>query len=661
MPPLTPKGEVYMLEAVSQALAAFLNPSVLAMTFLGAFIGAFLGLIPGLGGTGAVAFLLAFVLHLPPEQALALMIGALAVVHTSDTIAGVLFGAPGSASAAVSTIDGHALALQGQAARALSVAFLSSMAGGLMGAVGLTLSIPIARPLVLAFGAPELFMLCLMGISFAGALSEGQASKGVVSACLGMLLGLIGPAPAVAEYRYTMGELFLMDGLPLVGVALGVFGLAEMAELLGRGGAVAKGRIHIGTGWREGLRDFIRHKWHVVRGALIGIWAGVLPGVGATAGAFMAYGQAYATAKDKSTFGKGDVRGIIAPEAANNSVEAGDLIPTLLFSIPGGTPSAILMGLLLMYGIQPGPRIVTDHLDIMYTIVWSFTLASVVGAGLCFVLSPVLARLTHIPFYLVAPGLAVLMFLGTYQAAGSLGDLAMMLFLGALGWILKQTGYPRAPLLIGFVMMAPLERYYWLTAELYGRAWVKRPWVIVLGIVLIAIIWSMRTSRKAAVTPQAEVPMEEQEEEGRRPVDTRWALGMSSVLLVTFAGALAAAFSYSPQARLTPVLVGTVGCVASLVQVCRDALQHMKRPVAEWFGKELGPGVAALALLGCLLLLTWVFGLTVAGLVFVVSFLCWRRARWRTILLYGFGLAALLLFLSWVVGVKSPTGMVRLL
>ncbi len=376
-----------MTDAAFSALASLTEPSLLIMLAIGVLAGLVIGLIPGLGGTGAVAILLPVTFGMEPEQALAMLIGALAVVHTSDTVAAVLLGAPGSASASVTMLDGYSMARKGQAKRALSLAFLSSMAGGLIGAVGLTVAIPLARPLVLSFGSPELFMLTILGVSLAAVLSRGNVVKGLTAGFLGLLLGMVGTSPTTAEERFTFGSLFLGDGISLVAVALGIFGLAEIASRVGQR-KVAEKPVSLEGGWGSGIREWVTHWTHVIRGALIGIWAGILPGVGATAGTWLAYGQAVATAKDKRQFGKGDPRGIVGPESANNSVEAGDLIPTFLFGIPGGVPSAMLLGMLLTYGIQPGPAIVTEHLDLMYVIIWSFAIASVVGAFLCFLATP---------------------------------------------------------------------------------------------------------------------------------------------------------------------------------------------------------------------------------------------------------------------------------
>jgi putative tricarboxylic transport membrane protein len=203
-----------MLDSALAALQSLADPELLLMLVIGVAAGLVMGLIPGLGGTGAVAILLPVTFGMEAPQALALLIGALAVVHTSDTVSAVLLGAPGSASASVTMLDGYSMARQGQARRALSLAFLSSMAGGIIGALGLTLAIPLARPLVLSFGSPELFMLTVLGVALAAVLSRGNVAKGLAAGLLGLLLGTVGTSPTTAEYRFTFGSLFLGDGSP---------------------------------------------------------------------------------------------------------------------------------------------------------------------------------------------------------------------------------------------------------------------------------------------------------------------------------------------------------------------------------------------------------------------------------------------------------------
>ena len=563
----------------------------------GVLAGIAVGILPGMGGIVAVSLLLPYVLRLDAVAAVAVLTGALAVVHTSDTITSVLIGAPGSAASATSAVEGHPLARQGQAARALSAAFLSSMIGGLIGALGLTLSVPVARPLVLAMGAPELFMLTVLGVGYAGSLLGKEVRKGLLSGLMGMLFGLVGPSPAAAQLRFDFGSLYLMDGFPLAVVALGIFGVAEVVDLLAQGGSIAQAAT-LGRGWLEGVRDVLRHRWLVVRGALIGMWAGILPALGATAGTWMAYGHVVATSRDREKFGKGDIRGLIAPESANNAVAAGDLIPTLLFMVPGSASAAILVGALLRYGILPGPRILTDHLDLIYVIIWSYALANVIGAGICFLVSPGLARVTEVPFAKLAGPVLVAMMLGAYQASQDTGDLVALTALGVLGWLMGAAGWPRAPFLIGFVLVGPMERYFVITKNLYGWAWLARPGVWILAAALLApFLWGaarwLRGGVRVQPSPQAS---------RRGAVEIALAL----CVLVLFAAALGLAAQLAPGARELPLLVAGSGCLLAVVQAIA-AIRGQSLPEELSHPIRVRRSLSLLAGLGGLVLLTdWI-------------------------------------------------------
>lgn len=656
-----------MLDAALSALGNLFALSNLIFLLLGVGSGLVVGMIPGLGGTGAVAMLLPFVYALEPTQALALIIGAVAVVHTSDTIASVLLGIPGSASASVLMLDGHQMAKKGQGARALSIAFMSSMIGGLLGALGLTLSIPVARPLVLSFGAPELFMLTLLGVSLTAVLSRGNMLKGLLAGAFGLLLGGIGAAPAAADYRFTFGSLFLSEGLDLVAVALGIFGIAEIVTLVGTRSSVATGS-GLGSGWRTGLRDVVHHWRHVIRGALVGMWAGVLPGLGATAGTWMAYGQARATTRkeSKKTFGKGDPRGIIAPESANNSVEAGDLIPTLLFGIPGGAPAALLLGALLAFNIEPGPRIITHDLDIVYTIIWSFALASILGAAACFVLSRPLAKLSFIRFPVLAGGLIVVLFTAGYQESEQIALLQVMLLLGALGWVMKVCGIPRAPFLIGFVLSLPMERYYFLTANLYKfDQWIVRPWVLVLlAVLVVPTVFSLVKKIRSRRSPDGTaLPEDEAGEGGEGPEPPRiWSILVPAVFLLVFVAAFVISRGYSSQARLVPGLVTAVGAAMALGALvagirARRRAEVQEASQREAWSVEWRAVLRSFAWLAGFVVLTYVLGVLLAALVFLPLFLrLVAEMRWRGIVVYTACTVAALAALATLADVALPIG-----
>lgn len=660
-----------MLDAAFSALGNLFALSNLIFLLLGVGSGLVIGMIPGLGGTGAVAMLLPFVYALEPTQALALIIGAVAVVHTSDTIASVLLGIPGSASASVLMLDGHQMAKKGQGARALSIAFMSSMIGGLLGALGLTLSIPVARPLVLSFGAPELFMLTLLGVSLTAVLSRGNMVKGLLAGAFGLLLGGIGAAPAAADYRFTFGSLFLSEGLDLVAVALGIFGIAEIVTLVGTRSSVATGS-GLGSGWRSGLRDVVHHWRHVIRGALVGMWAGVLPGLGATAGTWMAYGQARATTRKekKKTFGKGDPRGIIAPESANNSVEAGDLIPTLLFGIPGGAPAALLLGALLAFNIEPGPRIITKDLDIVYTIIWSFALASILGAAACFLLSRPLAKLSFVRFPVLAGGLIVVLFTAGFQESEQIALLQVMLLLGAVGWVMKVCGIPRAPFLIGFVLSLPMERYYFLTANLYKfDQWIVRPWVLILlGVLVVPTVFALVKKLRSRRDAEADGEVDDEQNEGPQPPKI-WGVIVPAAFLAVFVAAFVISRAYSAQARLVPGLVTVVGAAVAAVALV-GGIRALRRAGAREEGEREAWTVewrAVLRSFGWLvafIALTYVLGVLLAALVFLPLFL--RRVAemsWRAVVVYTVctvgALAALAAFadIALPIGYLTPVGL----
>jgi len=639
-----------MWDAALIALEQFANPVHWGMLMAGVMAGTVIGILPGLGGIACVAILLPFIYTLDVHTAMILLVGSLAVVHTSDTITSVLIGTPGSAAAAATVLDGHPLAKQGQAARALSAAFLSSMIGGLIGAVFLTLSLPIARPLVLLFGSPELLMLCILGLSFAGFLTGGAPLKGGLAACLGLLLGSVGSAPADAVDRYTFGQLYLLDGIPLVGVALGIFGIAEIIDLLAKGGRIAE-RIGLGHGWLQGAKDVVQHWGIVLRGSLIGVWAGILPGIGATAGSWMSYGHVVAMARDRDKFGKGDIRGVIAPESANNSVEAGDFIPTLLFSVPGGAPAAILLGALFFYGIQPGPRMVQENLDLIFTIIWSFAIANTIGAALCFLLSPALARLTWIPFARLAPAIVVTIFFGAFQSSQHFGDIYAMLGLGLLGWLMKQLGWARAPFLVGFVLTKPTEQYLWLSISRYDFEWLLRPGVIVMGLVLLAsIFWTVRGKRRGKDLP-AEESSEESVVLGKTP----------SILFTSFVLLLAAAALY--EARSFPYLGAIFPMAATIPAIVMAAVQL----VIELRTDRIAPGdetrkrtTTALEYFLSLvlyLLLIMLLGFGIATALFVFIFLYgWVKMPWFRALIYTGSVVGVALLMNQLLGLYWPQG-----
>jgi putative tricarboxylic transport membrane protein len=662
------------MDILLHSLEVILQPGTLLFLGIGVIAGLIIGVIPGLGGTAAVALMMPFIFVLDTHEAMALIIGAVAVVHHSDAIASVLLGIPGSSSAAVLLLDGHEMTKQGKGANALSIAFLASMFGGLIGAVGLTVSIPVARPLVLIFGSPEIFVLTVIGISLTALLSKGNMLKGLLAGAFGVLLGQVGAAPASPDYRFTFDSLALSSGLDLVAVALSVFGIAEVIHLVAKKSSVSKDQGQsLSGGWLDGIREFFQNFWHVVRGAFIGIWAGVLPGVGATAGTWMAYGQAQATAKKGkgNKFGKGDARGIIAPESAANSVEAGDLIPTLLFGIPGAAPAALLLGALLVFGIEPGPRILTDHLDVIYVIVWSFGIASIFGSVLSFFIAGPLSKLSYIRFPILAGALVPILFMAGYQGSHQIVMLVLMLVLGIIGWLMKELDFPRPPFLIGFVLSIPMERYYYLTDNLYSfTEWVTRPGVLILSLILILpLIWNTYKwlRRMFSKTKTESTDTEISAKIGEDNAPRIWSLAFMIGLAVLFGAAFIANQQYAEAARLMPNVVTVIGFALSLVGIVSESRKmaasdkYARLHGSEDWRQTLRSTLVAGAWLLLFVILNYIFGMVIAIVLFLPVFLFFvARLKWWIIAIYTVVLAAVMYILEAYLGIVLPTGYIYL-
>ncbi|MFT4566569.1 MAG: putative tricarboxylic transport membrane protein [Saprospiraceae bacterium] len=481
-----------MLDLVLQAFQTLFSPDHFMFLMIGVLLGLVIGVFPGLGGIAGLSLLLPFLYGMDQVSALATLVGLVAVIPTSATFSSVLMGIPGSSSSQATVLDGFALAKQGQASRALSAAFASSLFGGLFGAIILTFFVQIARPMILLFGSAELFMLAFFGLSMVGSLSGKSVVKGVLACGLGLLVGSIGSAPATGEYRMIFGVNYLYDGIPLVVIALSIFAFPEISELFRKESAIADGAILGKGGWKTGIKDLIKHKWLAVRCAGIGTIVGAIPGMGGSVVDWIAYGHVVQTSKDKSKFGKGDIRGVIAPESANNAKEGGALMPTLLFGIPGSGSMAVFLGGMVLIGIEAGPSMITTDIGLTYTIIWSLAIANVLGAGLALLLAGPISQLTRIRFSILAPFMIMVISFAAYQATKDMTDLWMLMIFGILGIFLKRFGWSRPAFLIGFVLATQAESYLNMSVQFYGWEMFLRPGVIVIMVLSLLSIYYSR-------------------------------------------------------------------------------------------------------------------------------------------------------------------------
>mgnify|MGYP001167308677 CR=1 FL=1 len=501
-----------MIDAFFDGLLLVLQWKALAFMLLGVGLGFWVGLLPGLGGATTLALMLPFIYTMQPVEAFAFLLGMHAVVATTGDITSVLFGVPGEGTTAATILDGHAMAKKGEAGRALGAALMSSLIGAVVGAFALALAVPVVRPLVLTFGSPELFMLAIVGLAFIASLSAQGARgmlRGFLAGGLGLLCATVGQDPQAGIGRFTLDTLYLWGGLDLVPVLVGIFAIPEIIDLAVRGTSIAgdlpPGRLNKGA--LQGIKDTFRYFGLTIRCSLIGTFIGIMPGLGGAVAQWMAYGHATQSARnaeERKRFGAGDVRGVLGPGAANNSKEGGSLIPTVAFGVPGSTAMAILLGGFFLLGLVPGPDMLTTHLPITFSMVWTIVLANVITVAACFLLLNHLAALTTVRGHLLIPVILVLVFIGSYTANNHYGDVLVTLLFGGIGYLMVLGGWPRAPFVLGLVLGKIAENYLYISVARYDAAWLTRPVVMVLiALAVVVTLYPFFQSRRSRAKEDA--------------------------------------------------------------------------------------------------------------------------------------------------------------
>ena len=649
-------------EALMEALGNVLTLQHFTYLMVGVLVGLIVGILPGLGGIVGMSLLLPFVYGMDATSALAMLIGMLPVLAIADTFASVLMGIPGSSASQATILDGFPMAKKGQAARALSAAFTASLFGGLFGAAVLTICVLVARPLILSFGAAELFMLTLFGLSMVGVLSGQSLVKGIASCGLGLALGMVGSAPATGEYRMDFDTLYLMDGVPLVIVGLALFAVPEIGDLLRKNSTIAEKKSSLGTGWLQGIKDTWAYRWLTLRCSGLGAILGMIPGLGGSVVDWIAYGHVVQTSKDRSQFGKGDVRGVIAPESTTSAKEGGGLVPTLLFGIPGSGSMAIFLAGMVLIGLQPGPAMVGQNLGMTYTIVWSLAIANVLGTILCIVLAPNIARITTVRYALVAPFMILVISFAAFQPSRSYLDLVALLVLGIVGILLRRFGWPRPAFLIGFVLATQGERYLYQALQFSGWSFFGRPIVIVIGLIIILSVWLGARSNKGGGSIQTE-------SSGAISDTTHMWPQIVFTLAVAgfFAFTLYETIGLSFLGKVFPVGVASVGLLAALL-VLWPQIRGNRTSREVFDGEELrkadddGP-VGPLRYMAWLAAFVAAIGLVGYFLALVIFFVAFLRivgkSSWLQTLILTGAAAGLVMMLANSLNMVMPEGLLQ--
>ncbi|WP_108835303.1 tripartite tricarboxylate transporter permease [Tateyamaria sp. Alg231-49] len=665
------------MEVIMEALPAFgdawgliLQPIVLGYLVLGVVMGLCIGVFPGLGGIAGLSLLLPFMFGMDPVLGLALMIGMVAVVPTSDTFASVLMGIPGSSASQATVLDGFPMAKKGMAARALSAAFASSLFGGLVGASFLTIFILIARPIVLEFRTPELLMITIFGLSMVGILAGRVAIKGIVAAGLGMLIGTIGEGASSGDLRMSSYDFpYLTDGLKLVIVGLGIFAIPEIISLLRKDRAISD-QPQLGGGWIVGVRDWFANIWLSMRCSIIGVVVGVIPGLGGSVVDWIAYGHAVQTTPDKSNFGKGEVRGVIGPESSNNAKEGGGLVPTLLFGIPGSGSMAIFIGAIALLGsgqIEVGPAMLKNNLDITYAIVWLLALANVVGTVICIAASGGIAKLTTIRFVLLAPFLFMIISFAAFQSGQNLMDLVALFAIGFLGILMRRFDWSRPAFLIGFVLSNPAETYANQAVQIAssrfrksfgeGIEYMFTPIVIVLLIItVLSVVIGLRQAKH--IMAEGDV------KSGSKRAPFVFMLLVTGYIAYAFYDAASIpSFSRDRTFPMFVAGVSLVGCVALIIRMMLKPETDVMFADREREGDDAEATHGLWPTLGwfaALLVLTSLLGFILALAVFLFSFML-MRARLSAPMAAGYTAAGIMFMctMAWLLNRDFPPGLLQ--
>jgi TctA family transporter len=481
---------------------------------IGALFGMIIGIIPGIGGHFAMAMIIPFLYTMEPAAGIAFLLGSHSTVSQGGGLTAILFNIPGNTSNVATLFDGAAMRNQGRGGIAVGVAMTSCFIGAAFGSMVIAMLLPLLQYIVLLLGPPEIFVLVLLALTFVSVLGDGEIVKSIIAALGGLLLAMVGLDNVTNQERFTFGLVALQDGMELVPVILGLFAVSEMIHLWVKGGSLVgekAGNLTASETQRQifqGVGQAFRHWWLVLRCSTIGTAMGLIPGLGSTAASFVAYGHAKQTSKSRETFGKGNVEGVIAPEAAIDAVEGGALASTLAFGIPGSSSMAIVLAGLFILGMETGPKMITENVDFVFVMIFTVVIGNLLGtlAGM-FLVNP-LTRASAIRASILVPVLITTIVTGAYTVNFSWFDIGIAVLFGIIGYMMRELDYSRAAMLIGFVLGFSIEKNLYLAVQLAGPYFILQPiplalMIFTLGFLAYNILSLIREKRRTAPAGKA--------------------------------------------------------------------------------------------------------------------------------------------------------------
>ena len=468
------------------------EPTNIFLLVLATLFGMFIGMLPGLGGTIALALLIPLTFGINPLVAFMILAAAKGGTNFGGSMTAILINTPGSPPNAATLIDGFPMARAGEGGRAIGASAAASAFGAIVGVLVLLISIPIMVPMLLLFGPSEIFWIGIWGLTVIAIVVSDEYLKGLISAVLGLLFAFHGLNIHTASNRWTYDLAFMDDGFKLIPALIGLFAIAEMINLLTKDERIStEAAVSAAGGKWRGVKDVFIHRWLFLRSSIIGVVTGIIPGIGGAVANYVAYFQAVQTSKNSETFGSGDVRGVIASESSNDAKDGGAFLPTLAFGIPGSASMAVLFGAFILHGINPGPLLFQLHLDIVMIIIVSLVLSNLISSLTGLLLADYIVLLTNVDIRALAPIIIGISFFGTYALNNNIYDLYIALFFGLFGFVMIVENMSRVPMILAMVLAPIVEQNYFRTLQIAGDAsgFVSSPLAIALLLLVVVSLF----------------------------------------------------------------------------------------------------------------------------------------------------------------------------
>ena len=619
----------------------------------GVVVSSIFAALPGIGSLLFLSMTIPFAMTLEPYECIALLLGIATVSNTANTFSSVLIAVPGGAGSQATILDGYPMAQKGEANRAFGAAFAASAMGALFGAAVFMGTLPVMRPMVMGFGSPAFLMLVIWGLSAVAVLGGNQPLKGLMACVFGLAITLIGAEQRTGIERFVLEEGdYLSEGIHIIVVALGLFAVPELISLSVRRTSVSQ-TGELGKGLMQGVRDAFENWWLVIRCSTIGVWIGVLPGLGSSVADWFAYAHTVQSEKNPENFGKGDVRGVIGPESSNNAKEGGALIPTTLFGIPGSTSFALILVAFIAVGITPGKEMMTSQLNYLYAMIVVLVVANMFATAIALGFSNTFAKASLLPYYVIVPMTLVLCSVAAFNISNQVQDLVAFLTFAMIGFFMKRYGWPRPPVLVAVVLGPQLQGYLWLTTDLYGYAWLTHLDVLtIFAIILVTVLYPILRKRKAGAR-KADVDIVTEPPKGPG------AMIFSGLFIIVLVLGAIKAMDWPLLASLGVYVIAGVGILLAVPQFITDIRKFITEgrhatPSPEFTTRDRRERIAVAWIFG-LVGGAWLFGFHAAFAAFPLLYVRAHGGSWRmALLLSALALTALIAIFDSLVHVLWP-------